>query len=112
MITNLDLLIIVVMVLAAVGILALSLMFLVRNKKLQKVSFYAVAILGLYAGYAGFRIFFPMFMGKLVITVLLAAAAIAAIVLERLSKDNEKLFRIAKILAAASLVLGMINSVS
>ena len=110
MLNNLDLMIIVFMVLAAAGLLALVLMFLVRNEKIKKASLYITSALGLYVGYISFRIFWPMFIGQFAIGVILAAAAIAAIVLSITAKDNIKKFKIARILAAASLVLGMINA--
>ena len=56
LLTSLDLLVIVFMVLASVSLLALSLMFLVRNPRIKKVCFYIVALLGIYMGYVGFRI--------------------------------------------------------
>lgn len=111
MLNNLDLMIIVFMVLAAVGLLAFCLMFLVKNEKIKKVSLFVASALGIYLGYVSFRIFFPMFMGQFVIGALLGAAGIAAIVLAIISKDEVKKFKLARILAAASLVLGMVNAV-
>lgn len=111
MLNNLDLMIIVFMVLAAVGLLAFCLMFLVKNEKIKKASLFVASALGIYLGYVNFRIFFPMFMGQFVIGALLGAAGIAAIVLAIISKDEVKKFKLARILAAASLVLGMVNAV-
>ena len=52
----LDLLILVVMVLSAVSLLAMALMFLVKNKKVTRFCFYLVVALGIYMGYVGARI--------------------------------------------------------
>ena len=77
MLNFLDLLVIVFMVLSAGSLLALCLMFLVRNPA---------------------------------VGVLTAAVSIAAIVLVLTGKGDEKKARIARILAAASLVVGIANA--
>ena len=106
MVTFLDLLVVVVMVLCAVSLVAMALMFLVKNKKVKQICLYLVAALGIYMGYVGFRI---MWVNSLVQTGL-ALAAIGAVVLERLSKGSEKKFLLSQILASASLVIGMFNA--
>ena len=108
--TFLDLLILVVMVLTAVSLVAVVLMFLVKNKVVKRICLYLVAALGVYMGYVGLRILWPMFLGQSVIAVLAAMTAIGSVVLERLSRGNRKLFLIAQILATAALVVGMINA--
>ena len=110
MTTFLDLLIVVVMVLSATSLLAMALMFLVRNKKVQRLSFYLVVALGVYMGYVGFRFLSPTVFWQTVLAVLMALTGIGALVLERLSKGNEKKFLIAKIAASAALVIGMLNA--
>ncbi len=110
--TFLDLLIVVVMVLAAVSLLALALMFLIRNKTVRRVCFYIVAALGFYMGYVGFRINWPGFLPQVILAVGMALAGIGAVVLERLSKDDEKKFLIARVLASAALIVGMLNAFS
>ena len=107
MLTFLDLLIVVFMVVAAAGLLAVSLMFLVRNKKVRKVCLYLAAALGIYTMTVAVRICWPEYFGQVVLGVILALAAVAAIVLERLSVKNEKLFLIARILAAVG---GIVNA--
>lgn len=111
MLTNLDLIVIVFMVLAAVGLLALVLMFLVKNEKIRKGSILVASALGAYLGYVGFRIGWPEFMGQFVIGALMAVVGVGAIVLAVISKDNVKKFNIARVLAAVSLVLGMVNAI-
>lgn len=108
--TFLDLLIVVVMVLAAVSLLALTLMFLIKNKKVRRVCLYIVAALGLYIGYVGFRINWPGFMPQVILAVLMALAGVGAVVLERLSKDDEKKFLLARVLASVALIVGMLNA--
>lgn len=110
MFTSLDLLIIAVMALAAASLLALALMFLVKNRKVKQVCLYIVAGLGLYMGYVGFRIHFPGFLPQMLLAGLFALTAIGAVVLERLGKNDEKKFRIARILASVALVVGMLNA--
>ncbi len=112
MFTSLDLLIIAVMALAAAGLLALALMFLIKNKTAQRVCLYTVSALGLYMGYVGFRIHFPGFPVQMLLAVALGLTAIGAVVLERLGKDDEKKFCIARILAAVAMVAGMLNAFS
>lgn len=110
MLNSLDLLIIVAMVLVAASLLSLVLMFLVKNKTVRRVCLYIVSALGVYMGYVGTQINFPGFGGQVAVAVILAIAAIGAVVLERLSKDNEKRFLIARVVAAVSLVGGLLNA--
>ena len=110
MITFLDLLVVVVMVLSAVSLVAMALMFLVRSKRVKRVCLYLVAALGVYMGYVGFRIMWVNSLAQTGLAVALALAAIGAVVLERLSKGSEQKFRLAQILASASLVIGLFNA--
>ena len=112
MFTSLDLLIIVFMALVAVTLLSLCLMFLIRNKTARKVFFYIASALGLYVSWIGFRIgiggLFPI---QIVIGILTALMCVGAFVLERVSKGNNKMFLIARIISAAALVLGFFNAI-
>ena len=108
--TFLDLLILVVMVLAAVSFVAVVLMFLVKNKIVKRICLYLVAALGIYMGYVGLRILWPMFLGQSIIAVLAAMAAIGSVVFERLSRGNKKLFLTAQLVATAALLVGMFNA--
>ena len=110
MVTFLDLLVVVVMVLCAVSLVAMALMFLVKNRKVKQICLYLVAALGVYMGYVGFRIMWVNSLAQTGLAVALALAAIGAVVLERLSKGSEKKFRLAQILASGSLVIGMFNA--
>ena len=112
MLTSLDLLIIVFMALAAVTLLSLCLMFLIRNKTASKVFFYIASALGRYVSWSGFRIgiggLFPF---QIAIGVLTALMCVGAFVLERVSKGNEKAFMIARFISAAALVIGFFNAI-
>lgn len=110
MLNSLDLLIIVVMGLAAAALLGLVLMFLVKNQTFRRVCFYLVAALGVYIGTVGFRINCPGFPVQMALAVVFALACAGAVVLERVKKNDDKAFRTARILAAAGLVLGMANA--
>ena len=112
MFTSLDLLIIVFMALAAVTLLSLCLMFLIRNKTARKVFFYIASALGLYVSWIGFRIGFGgLFPIQIVIGILTALMCVGAFVLERVSKGNNKMFLIARIISAAALVIGFCNAI-
>lgn len=108
---SMDLMIIIVLAVAAAGLLALSLMFLSKNEKLKKVFTYIAGAIGIYASSIGVSIGWPYFMGQAVAGITLIAVGAAAIVMAIIAKDNVKKNRIARILAAASLVLGMANGI-
>ena len=108
--TFLDLLIVVVLALAAVSLVAMALMFLVKNRTVKRVCLYIVAALGIYMGYVGFRILWPGFAAQVALAILAALVSIGAVVLERRGKDNSKKFLTAQIMASAALVVGMLNA--
>ena len=110
MVTFLDLLVVIVMVLCAVNLVAMALMFLVKNKKVKQICLYLVAALGVYMGYVGFRIMWINSAAQSAFAVALALAAIGAVVLERLSRGSEKKFLLSQVLASGSLVIGMFNA--
>ena len=111
MLTSLDWLVIVFMILAAVTLLSLCLMFFIKNKTSKKVFFYIVSVLALYMASIGLRIGIGgLFSEQIVIAVLTAIMCIVAFVLERVSKGNEKMFRIARTVSTIALVVGFINA--
>lgn len=112
MTTFLDLLIVVVMALSAVSLVAMALMFLVKNRKISQVCLWIVAVLGIYMGYVGLRILWASSIAQSLLAVLMALAAIGAIVLERLSRNNHKQYRLAQIMASVALIVGMLNAFS
>ena len=110
MTTFLDLLIVVVLALAAISLVAMVLMFLVKNRTVKRICLYIVAALGIYMGYVGLRILWPGFAGQVALAVLAALVSIGAVVLERLSRDSKAKFLTAQIMASASLIIGMLNA--
>ena len=84
MITFLDLLVIVSMVLIAASLLSLVLMFLIRNKQIQRVCFYITVALSLYVAYVGIRINWLGFEHQAVLAIALALISIGALVYKRL----------------------------
>jgi hypothetical protein len=110
MFTFLDLLIIVSMVLIAASFLSLVLMFLVRNKKVQRVCFYIATALSLYIGYVGIQINWPGFTDQTILAAGMAIVSISAFVLERVKKNDDKMFLYARIAAAAALAVGTVNA--
>lgn len=110
MLTSLDLMIIVVMVLAAASLLALALLFLSRNEKVRRICLYVTAALGVYMGYVGTQINWPGYTSYVIVAVVMALVAVGAVVVERLYKGQEKQFKLARAMAAVSLVVGMVNA--
>lgn len=111
MLNSLNLIVIVFMALAAASLVALGLMFLVRNPLIQKICFYIVAALGIYAGSIGIRIGKLLFPVQTGIGILGICVSIASIVMATAAKDNEKKFKTAQGMAAAALIVGIINAI-
>ena len=112
MTTFLDLLIVVFMVIAALSLLALCLMFLVKKPVIRKVCFYIVVALGVCAAVIGARMglgafFFPV---QAAVAILAGLAGIGALVLQIVGRKSEKFFLAARIIAAAALVVGILNA--
>jgi hypothetical protein len=97
------------MVLAGLSLVSVSLMFLLKNKTAQRVCFYVVLALIAYTVYAGLRIGIGLFSTQVVLSLVVLFTAILAFVFERVFKDDNKLFLVVRIIAAAALVLGIVN---
>lgn len=110
MLNFLDLLVVVAMVLVAVSLLALCLMFLVRNPGIKKACFYIAAVLGVYSGSIGIRIGTSLFPVQTAVGIIAAAVSIAAIVLNVTAKGNEKKVKLAQLMVAAALIVGIVNA--
>ena len=110
MTTFLDLLIVVVLALAAISLVTMALMFLVKNRTVKRLCLYIVAALGVYMGYVGLRILWPGFPGQCAIAVVSALAGIGSVVLERYSRGSNAKFLTAQIMASAALIVGMLNA--
>ena len=109
MFTNLDLLLIVFMVLTALSLISLSLMFLLKNKNVQKGVFYLMAVLVVYLAYVGIRAGYLLSSIHVILAIAAVVFLAVAIFVERVSKGNEKKFLTARIISAASLVVGFFN---
>ena len=110
MLTFFDLIIIVVMALAGAGLLGTLLMFLVKNRIVQRICLYLVATLGVYVGTVGWRINWMGFEGQAFLAVALAAVSAGAVVLDIVAGKHRVCSLIARITATAARVLGMINA--
>ncbi len=112
MLTSLDWLVIVFMGLTAMTLLSLCLMFLLKNKTVRRVCFYIVAALGLCI--SSFALLIGLsgwFTTQIFFGVLTALASVGAIVLSLVGKKSEKQQKIARILAAAALIVGFVNAI-
>lgn len=109
MTTFLDLLIVVALALTAVSLVAMVLMFLVKNRTVKRVCLYLVAALGIYMGFVGLDILWPNFLGQAMIAGLVILTAIGAVLLERLRKNSDNALPAAEVMASTALVVGMLN---
>ena len=110
MLNSLDLLVIVFMVLVTGGLLSLCLMFLARNVRVKKICFYAVAALGIYAGYIGIRIGGGLFPVQTMIGAVVVVISIAAMIVNLMDRSNEKKFKMTQIVVTAAVVVGIMNA--
>ena len=111
MLTSFDLLIIVFLVFLASALAAIPLMFLIKNKIAKRIFFYVVLSLISYIAYGGIKI---GLLGSFDINVILGVFAvlmgIAALVLERVFKNNNVVFLISRIAAANALLIAFSNA--
>ena len=106
-----DLLVIVGMVLAASTLLSLCLMFLIKNKTAQRIIFYIVLVLALYMSWVGFYIGISgWFTAQISAAIFTAIMCVVTFIIERFSKGSDKKFLLARILAAATLVIAFTNA--
>lgn len=110
MFTFLDLLVVVSMVLMAASFLASVLMFLVKDKRLQRICFYITVALSIYICTVGVRINRFGFEHQVAIAIGLAVVSVASLVLERVRKNDNKMFLYARTASAAALILGIVNA--
>ena len=103
--TNLDFLVIVAGGLAVAAVLTVAGLFLFRKERGRRAAVYLAAGLGLYLGYVGVRINYMSFEAEALAAVVLALAGVAAVVVER-----GKQYNAARILAAVSVLGGMVNA--
>lgn len=112
MLTSLDWLVIIFMGLAALTLLSLCLMFLLKNKIARRVCLYIVAVLGLFVSAIALLIGHSGgFVTQMFFGVLTALMSLGSIVLSLIGKNNEKYQKIDRVLAAVSLIVGFINAI-
>lgn len=110
MLNSLDALVIVFIAMAVLSILSVALQFIVKNKTLQKGSFYFAAILGVLLAVFEVLSTPPLgFAGEIYLGIALGALAATAVIFQLVKKD-ERSFQIAKIFATVSVVGGMIGT--
>lgn len=111
MLTSLDYLIIVFMGLAALTLLSLCLMSLMKNKTAKRVFFYIVLATGLFLSYIGLHIGITgWFTSQIAIGAVTILMIIGALVLDLISRGDAKKIRAARIVGAVALVLAMANA--
>lgn len=110
MLNSLDLLVSIFLEVTVLSLLAMCLMFVIHKPIVRKVCFYVVVVLGIFIAYGGARIGNFIFPAQTAVAVAAGLLSIAAFVLERRYKGNEKKFLIARVLASAALVVGVFNS--
>jgi len=109
MLTNLDWLIIVFMGMTGISLLALLLMYLSKNEKIKKITFYFTAIVGMLISWINALSTPGSYMEEVMLGWGLGAMSVAALLLEICGK-NEKKSKIARILVTISVILGMWNA--
>ena len=111
MLNFLDLLVIVFLAVAAFSLLSVVVMFVVKNPLVQKISLglSILVSLGLAASYLPSLLTF-CFVEQFAAGILFALLGVGGGILAIVAKGDERKFLVARILAAASLVLGIINA--
>ena len=110
MINSFDLIIIAALAIAALGVMSTVLMFLIRNRTAERVFMYVSTALALYLANVGLYISGGAFPGQSSLSVVVIAGCVGVVVLDILSRKNEKLFIYARILAAVAVVVGFANA--
>ena len=106
MLNSLDLLIIVFLAIAVIGLLSLALLFLSKKPIVRRISTFVLAGLSLFLAYGGIYIGITGFPFQVAVAVIAGIAAIVSVVLE-LAGKSKKSDIFARIFSAAGLVLGM-----
>ena len=106
MLNSLDLLIIVFLATAVIGLLSLVLLFLSKKPLVRRIATFVLAGLSLFLAYGGIYIGLSDFPLQTAVAVIAAIAAIVSVVLE-LAGKSEKFGKYARILSVAGLVLGL-----
>ncbi len=110
MFTSFDLLIVVALGLAAMGVMSTVLMFLIKNRTARRVFMYISVALALYLANVGLYISMGAFPGQTMTSFVVIAACAAVILLDVLSRKKEKLFTVARIITVLAVVAGFANA--
>lgn len=108
MMNSLDLLIIVFLGLAVIGLLSLAVLWLVKKPLIRRICLFASAALSLYLAGVAVYIGRFVFVGQTVVGIVLGLAAIAAVVLDLRGK-SDKAVLLSRILVTAGVLLGLVN---
>lgn len=103
----LGLLLVLFMVMSIISVMGLVLLFLVKGKKGQKVVFYCMAVWGMVIAWMTASSYPTNFIKEQMLSWGVGALAVVALLVQICGK-SEKSFLTAKLLAAASVVLGMV----
>jgi len=109
MLNSLDALIVAFFGMSFVSILGVILMFLTKNEKWKKGIFYGLSIWGLVVAYFNVQTHFSYMTGGIALALVFGALALAAMIIEKFGK-NENRFKAAQMLAAVSVVAGMVDT--
>ena len=109
MLTSLDWLIIVFAGIVLVSLIALAIMFLPKNRTLNKAAFMFAAAIGIVLGIINYLTTPALYSGEIFIGWVFAAISFIAILIENLSKNKKKSL-IARILVIVSVLAGIWNA--
>ena len=110
MTTFLDLLVIIFIVLVTVCLFCICLMFLTRNLKIKKISYYILSILCIYAGYIGIRIGDGLFLAQTIIGGIICMISIVTSTMILITKDYEQKFKVAQFIISITFIIGILNA--
>ena len=110
MLNSLDLLILIFATTLISGLFSVIMTFTLKSHSAKKLFLFIVAAVSLFVTYGGISTFWPYFAVRTLISIVIGLATIASVVLASISKDNNKLFLIARIAASISVILGILNT--
>lgn len=110
MLTSLDLLILVFIGFAFAVLVSVCLMFLIKNRIVRRVCLYISIVIGIIMAFLGYMISSGMFPMQTATAMMTALASVGALVFDIVGRKNDKLFLVARIIAAASVAVGFINA--
>lgn len=106
MLDSLELLVITFMVMSVVSVMGVVVLFFTKKEKIQKASFYFLAIWGMIIAYCNVQT--CLWTGEMLLAWALGGLSVAALLIQLCLKKKDS-FKIAKILVAVSVVVGMID---